>query len=323
MSIPNGEISDGSSPVTGGNGEPGGCDLNAEIRRITAVCEQAALGDLEARIAGIDRDTDLGRLSGSINRMLDMADSFVRETSAAMKECSDDRFHRPILLDGLKGAYRQSSVTLNKAGLKMQDSHHRLIATGHLASDTAANVATVAAACEELNSSNSEIARQASASAGQTETAVAQSQQVAVAVKNVNQATQKIESIVTLINRIAGQTNLLALNATIEAARAGEHGRGFAVVANEVKELARSSAKATEDIGQHIESMRSTVTQVMALMDSVNSTIQTINQGAGNIAQSVKEQVQATNDISRHITQVSEKTSEISTSIAEATKTGR
>ena len=302
---------------------PDGSPLNEEIRRVAAICDRAALGDLEARISGIDRETDLGRLSNSINHMLDMADSFVREASAAMKECSDDRFHRPILLDGLKGAYRQSSVTLNKAGIKMQDSQQRLIVTGQLASDTAASVATVAAACEEMNSSNSEIARQASASARQTETAVDQSQQVSVAVKNVNQATQKIESIVTLINRIAGQTNLLALNATIEAARAGEHGRGFAVVANEVKELARSSAKATEDIAQHIESMRSTVTQVMSLMDSVNNSIQTINHGASAIAQSVKEQVQATNDISRHITQVSEKTNEISASIAEATKTGR
>ena len=69
--------------------------------------------------------------------------------------------------------------------------------------------------------------------------------------------------------------------------------------------------------------MRSTVTQVMSLMDSVNNSIQTINHGASAIAQSVKEQVQATNDISRHITQVSEKTNEISASIAEATKTGR
>jgi len=131
-------------------------------------------------------------------------------------------------------------------------------------------------------------------------------------------ATKKIESIVTLINKIAGQTNLLALNATIEAARAGEHGKGFAVVANEVKELARSSAKATEDIARQIEAMQHTVVQAVKFIESVNAAIQNINQGAGNIAVAVKEQVRATNDISRNIAEVSAKTSEISASMKTA-----
>ncbi len=293
-------------------------NLSDQLRRVTEICERAAQGDLEARITGIDVTSEFGTLCQAINRMLDIADSFTREAAAAMQECSHDRFHRPILLRGLKGAYRKSASNINQAGCKMQDNSQQLAATAQLAADTATNVSTVAAACAELNSSNAEISRQAAASAAQIEGAVTKSVEAGNAVKEMSGATKKIESIVTLINKIAGQTNLLALNATIEAARAGEHGKGFAVVANEVKELARSSAKATEDIARQIESMRHAVNHTVQLIDGVNSAIQNINQGAGNIAIAVKEQVQATDDISRNIAEVSAKTNEISASMKTA-----
>jgi methyl-accepting chemotaxis protein len=287
-------------------------NLSDQVRRVTEICERAGLGDLEARITGIDQNSEFGALCRAINHMLDIADSFTREAAAAMSECSQDRFHRPILQRGLKGAYRQGASIINRAGAKMQENNRQLAATAQLAADTAKNVETVAAACAELNSSNAEISRQAATSAGQIESAVRQSGEAGLAVKELNVATQKIESIVGLINKIAGQTNLLALNATIEAARAGEHGKGFAVVANEVKELARNSAKATEDIARQIDTMRRTVNEVVQLIGNVNTSIQSVNEGAGTIAASVKEQVLATNDISKNITEVSARTNEIS-----------
>jgi hypothetical protein len=116
----------------------------------------------------------------------------------------------------------------------------------------------VAAACEELNSTSSEISKQAHESERISQDAVKVVAQAEQAVQQLSEATRKVDSIVMLINKIAGQTNLLALNATIEAARAGDAGRGFAVVATEVKDLSRNTATATDKISQQVERMHAT-----------------------------------------------------------------
>jgi methyl-accepting chemotaxis protein len=278
-----------------------------ELRHVTEICERAAQGDLEARIIGIDPASEFGRLCGAINHMLDIGDSFVREASAAMDSCSHDRFHRPILLPGLTGAYRKSAATINRAGVKMRRSSERLDATARLAAETATNLNTVAAACEELNATNAEISRQVAASATDTECAVSRAGLASDAVRGLSDAVHKIEAITTFINRIAGQTNLLALNAMIEAARAGEHGSGFAVVANEVKELAR-----------HIKTMQTRTGDVVKFIDSVSESIEHIHLGAGNIANSVREQLQANDDITRNITHVSHATNKIAANMNSA-----
>lgn len=282
------------------------------IWAITQVCDRAAQGDLEARITGLGGDPDWQPLASAINRMLDIADSFVREASAAMDHCSRDLYYRPVLLRGLKGAYRQSAGVINQAGLKMKESHDQIRYVAKMANETATNVSTVAAACEELTSTSNEISQQAGGSAKLAEEAVAVARQAAEAVAELNAAAKKVDNIVKLINTIAGQTNLLALNATIEAARAGEAGKGFAVVAAEVKDLSRNTAKATEDIAQQVDMMQATVKTVGHHMTSIDAAIARVSEGAGAISRSVGEQVKATADISRSITDVSENTGLIS-----------
>lgn len=285
---------------------------SARIRTIAAICDRAANGDLEARIAGMADDPEWQPLATAINRMLDLADSFVREGSAAMDHCSRELYYRPVLLRGLKGAYRQSAGVINQAGLKMKESSDQIRYVAKMATETAANVTTVAAACEELSSTSREISQQAGSSATMSAEAVAVSREAGNAVLDLMEAAKKVNDIVKLINTIAGQTNLLALNATIEAARAGEAGKGFAVVAAEVKELSRTTAKATDDIAQQVGKMQDTVKLVSKHMQSIDSAIARVSDGADAISRSVGEQVQATAEISRSITGVSQNTALIS-----------
>jgi methyl-accepting chemotaxis protein len=114
------------------------------------------------------------------------------------------------------------------------------------------NLQTVATGAEEMGASIKEIAKNASEAAKIATSAVRVAETTTATVSKLGVSSNEIGQVIKVITSIAQQTNLLALNATIEAARAGEAGKGFAVVANEVKELAKETAKATEDISRKI-----------------------------------------------------------------------
>ena len=107
--------------------------------------------------------------------------------------------------------------------------------------------------------------------------------------KMVQQSSQKITDIISLIDGIAFQTNILALNAAVEAARAGEQGRGFAVVASEVRSLAGRSAKASKEIKELILASQERVTSGTARVQSISSIIEEVTQTAGELKQMVEQ----------------------------------
>ena len=122
--------------------------------------------------------------------------------------------------------------------------------------------------------------------------------------------------MIKAITSIAQQTNLLALNATIEAARAGEAGKGFAVVANEVKELAKEAAKATEDISRKIEAIQSDTKRAVLAINEISAIIARINDIQTSIASAVEEQSATTNEIGRNLTEASNGSVEIAKNVA-------
>ena len=138
------------------------------------------------------------------------------------------------------------------------------------------NVETVSAAAEQLTASINEIARHVQDASTMTSKAVEEADKTNATVTQLGESSNEIGQVVKVITSIAQQTNLLALNATIEAARAGEAGKGFAVVANEVKELARQTAKATEEISQKIGAIQTSTGVAVSAIESIGSQISKI-----------------------------------------------
>jgi methyl-accepting chemotaxis protein len=161
------------------------------------------------------------------------------------------------------------------------------------------DVTGVASAVEELNVTIREVARSCAQESEITGAASLKSREMRDSVAELRTASDEINQVVEIIGSIAKQTNLLALNATIEAASAGEAGKGFAVVANEVKELARQSADATQRIQRQIERIQSTSGKAIEGIEEMASTIQEIDQIANTIASTVEEQSSTTTEIAK------------------------
>jgi len=177
------------------------------------------------------------------------------------------------------------------------------------------NLHTIATGAEQMSATINEIAKNATEAATVAADAVQKAEATNEIVSKLGSSSAEIGKVVDVITLIAQQTNLLALNATIEAARAGEAGKGFAVVANEVKELAKQTAHATEEIGEKIKIIQENTSGAVEAIGSIRGVIDKISHISSVIATAVEEQSATTNEMSRTVTEAAKGASEISHNI--------
>ncbi len=213
---------------------------------------------------------------------------------------------RLLLVHNVTEASRQlaaASAELNATATQLSSNAERSTSvansTASASEEVSQGVRTVATNTEEMSASIKEIARNAAEASSTSATTLRQAQSTNVTITKLGESSQEIGNVIKVISSIAQQTNLLALNATIEAARAGDAGRGFAVVANEVKELAKQTAKATEDITSKITGIQKDSSSAVDAVAAIGQTIEKLNGIAGAIAASVEEQSATTNEVSR------------------------
>jgi len=177
------------------------------------------------------------------------------------------------------------------------------------------NLQSVSTGADEMSSTIQSIASNAHEAATVASSAVQTAQSANATVAKLGESSAEIGEVIKVITSIAQQTNLLALNATIEAARAGEAGKGFAVVANEVKELAKQTAKATEDISRRITTIQSDTKGAVDAIGSISGVIGQINDISSTIATAVEEQSATTNEMTRNVGDAAKGAGEITRNI--------
>ncbi|MDD2463881.1 MAG: methyl-accepting chemotaxis protein [Desulfobulbus sp.] len=239
----------------------------------------------------------IGDIAGN-TRSIDASSQDLAKIATDLASSSDDTSHRA---DSVAAAAEEMTTNLNNVAAAMEQS--------------TTNTSMVASAAEEMTATIGEIAHNAQEAHTISLAAVQQAETTSIRMAELGKAAQAIGKVTEAITEISEQTNLLALNATIEAARAGEAGKGFAVVANEIKELAKQTASATQDIKKQIEEVQDTTATTVLEINQISEVINNVNEIVSIISSAVGEQSSATQEIANNIAQASQGMSEVNENV--------
>ncbi|MGA8493824.1 MAG: methyl-accepting chemotaxis protein [Terriglobales bacterium] len=276
-------------------------ELTQKVGSILTVVSAAGQGDLtqEIQVHGSDAIGQMGEGLAKFFSDLRQSMGSIGASAASLATASED----------LTTVSQQMSANAEETSAQT-----KVVSTATVQVNQ--NLQTVATGAEEMGASIKEIAKNATQAAKVASSAVKAAEAANTTVTKLGDSSAEIGQVIKVITSIAQQTNLLALNATIEAARAGEAGKGFAVVANEVKELAKKTAKATEDISRKIETIQIDAKAAVDSIGTISEVINQINGISNTIATAVEEQNATTNEMARNVSEAAHGSGEITSNIA-------
>ncbi|MBZ5642020.1 MAG: methyl-accepting chemotaxis protein [Acidobacteriia bacterium] len=276
--------------------------ITGGIRAALTRAEAIAEGDLTGEELAIGSQDELGELSAAFNTMQEK----LRVMLATVAENARQVAH----------ASEEFSATSQQITANSEETTAQATVVFSATDLVNRNLQSVASGAEQMSTTIQDIAKSATESAHVADEAVKAAEYTNTTISQLGVSSQEIGKVIKAITSIAQQTNLLALNATIEAARAGEAGKGFAVVATEVKELAKQTARATEDISQKIATIQRDTKGAIDAIGAIGGVIGRLNEFSAVIAAAVQEQSATTDEMSRNVTEAATRSTEISQNIA-------
>ena len=304
--------------------------ITVPLGQTVKIAEKMGAGDFTQQL-DIERKDEIGILVKAINSMASNLQEMIgqlrgnastlassaEEMSAVSTQMASSAEEVNIQTKTVAGATEQMSAGINSMASAAEEMSVNTHGVSSTAEQMSQNMHSVASAIEEMSTSIKDVDNSARHGSAIADQALAMSNTTSTTMDVLGNAAKEIGQVTELIKRIAEQTNLLALNATIEAASAGDAGKGFSVVASEIKELARQSGQAAEDVARRIEEVRSTTKEAVSSIIAIGEIILQINESSLVITQSVAQQTRTTNEISASIQQANTGANDIALSIAE------
>ena len=263
-----------------------------------------AKGDFTQRIDIVRKD-EVGVLVDALNTASGELNTVFRELRQGVNTLTSSSTELAAIANQLSNGAEDTGRKTSAVAAAAEQMDANMVSVAGAMEQTSANIGTIAAATEELTSTIGEIAKNSEKARGISSSAVETSNSVVSRMNSLGDAAKEIGKVTETITAISAQTNLLALNATIEAARAGAAGKGFAVVANEIKELAKQTASATEDIKERISLVQHSTETVVGEVDGVGSVIAEVNEIVTGIAAAIEQQSAAAKEIAKNISEAS------------------
>lgn len=289
--------------------------VNSRVANLADAAAKIGEGDYTVKFSYPAEDR-LGYLSKSLNSMVVNSNSVLQEISVSSNHLAKAAENLGSVANLLVDNADQTSEIAKQSANNASNVSSNMDSVAAASEQSTTNLNMIAAASEEISSSIKQIADNSTHASSSAERAVDATERSQKAVQSLGEAANSIGKITETITEISEQTNLLALNATIEAARAGEAGKGFAVVANEIKELAKQTALATENIRHAIEQIQSQTNTTIEDISGISSIIAEVNKFVQDIVKEMEEQAVTTDEIAQNVNQATTGMGEVNEKIA-------
>ena len=274
-------------------------------------------GDLTKRINLTSQD-ETGELAKWINLFMDKLHHIIKDISINADSLNHSSSGLTAISQQMTEGAHQASEKSNSVATSAEEMSSNMNSVAAASEEASTNVSMVASASEEMAITVKEIAKSSEKARTITNDAVKKATGATANINKLGEAADQISKFTEVITEISEQTNLLALNATIEAARAGDAGKGFAVVANEIKDLAKQTAQATQEIKAKIDGIQTSSSQTVSEIETISKVINEVDEIVSAIAAAVEEQSTATEEISGNVNQASEGIREVNENVSQS-----